>query len=195
MPVRFAGIAVFYTFFAMSVLVSSATSQSDVGKVADKTACYYAPEGFYVQITNAKVLLAGEYTNGLFIMKDSDIKAGRWTLDPRDEIDPTYKFLISRPNRSAGNMGGKIVEIEGKLSAPTGKLFDLTRASFDCDARTLSFKTVDRDGLAFEGEIRFYPKPFFKEQKYYAMSVFLVAQGKSLGKVTMEFPIESVSYE
>jgi len=79
----------------MFVVVPWAPSQSDLRKTADKTACYYAPEGFYVQITNAKVEVSGPWDNNgsLFIMKDSDIKAGRWTLDPRDEVDPTYKFL------------------------------------------------------------------------------------------------------
>ncbi len=176
------------------VTIFNAQGKSDTTKKDAMDKCRELPLGLYGQITNAQIDLAKGYYDPK-IMKEADLKENRWTLDPLDEVDPTYRFLLLRSEAALERKCGDTIAVVGKLASPVGKLFEFREASYNFASRKLRFTTVEREGLVYEAEMQFYPAPVRVGGHYEEGTVKLTATGKELGTVKMEFKFMDMGIE
>ena len=162
--------------------------------------CEGQPAGTFGQVTNVTYKLLPEYEE-IFFNKDSDLRDKRWTLDPLDEVNPTYKFLLEKTEIPRDKKCDVPFAVSGELVAPTGKLFDFKLATYSIVSRKLMFTTIERDGIIYEGDIQFFPAPVevgdrYKEGIWFQYGIAkLKAHGKKFGIATIEFPFAHIGRE
>ena len=183
-------------FLLLFAAVSSGAAQSGDVSRDGNVACEKPPLGLFSQAPKA-LLYPTKELYGPKPMKRSDLRDGRWTLSPLDEVDPLYKFLFSAGGTpEARGKCSDVVEISGKLLSPTGKLFALKDATYDRRSRKLLFVTIERDGIKYDAEIEFYPTAGFSIDGFSPEgTVTLKASGRSFGSARLVFPIISAGYE
>lgn len=154
-------------------------------------ACANYPRGGFRQITGASLDLSPLYVDTLWLNKESDLRDNRWTLDPLDEVDAAYKFLIVPLEKPTMHCASTI-NVAGKLMSPSGKLFDFQKATYDFQKRSFSIKTTERDGIAYEAEVYFHDSPVLVDGIYRSGTVKLKGFGKPLGTVFIHFPFAKI---
>lgn len=157
--------------------------------------CGHEPVGYFRQVTGASVDASPEFYNTFWRNKESDLKDDRWTLNPIEEVDPAYKFLILRPADESADGKCHNVPYTGKLISPTGKVFDFKQATYDYASGTLRIATVERDDVRYEAELRFYAGSIQVGREFHAGNVRLRVLGKIIGKVSWKFPFASAGQE
>lgn len=178
--------AVYGSFILLSFIVSTVAQKSDV-KVHQP--CDQYPLGVYRQITGAKLKLSPYFNNNPSLFtSDADFKAGRWTLNPLDEVDPAYRIVLVR-NTDVAEQETSQTDCHpiGKLVSPTGKLFAFKNAEFNAALRELKFMTIERDGLTYVGKLIFYPQSRPVSGTYEVGTASVTASGKTLGTVEIDF--------
>lgn len=181
----------FFVLFLSLSICTCGLAQTMQDHSKDK--CKQQPIGLFGQVTGASLKLSAEYNNGIHFMNEADLRENRWTLNALDEVDPTYKFLLLRNDAdSIKEKCSDTIVVTGKLASPSGKLFDFKQATYSFTSRKLIFTTVERDGIVYEVEIQFFPEPVHVGGYFQHGFAKLKATGRSLGTVTMEFPIADV---
>ncbi|MBX7061532.1 MAG: hypothetical protein K1X52_07720 [Pyrinomonadaceae bacterium] len=176
---------------AFSLAVIFVICQSGVAQEpASGYACKGQPLGVFRQITGARYDLSPEYDSAQWPNQESDLREGRWTLDPLDRVDPAYKISLYRdPTFTADSRCTTILKVVGKLISPQGLIFAFDSATYDFSVRKLKFRTIERNGVVFEGEIQFFPKPQFVKGGYESGVGKLKILGRQFGVVTIDIHI------
>lgn len=181
------GLLLLSIAFTINPMVSA---QSDSRKAGDKYKCNLQPLGQFRQITGASVALSRDYVETYEVIQESDIAENRWKLGALDEVDPAYQiYLVRNPKYSGKENCDALMDVVGKLIAPTGKVFDLERSTYDVPNRKLKFSTVERDRIKYDGEAQYYGNSkFVKGEEYHIGYTKLKATIKDVGVVLIEFP-------
>lgn len=187
---------VFHILLVSLTSCLSSIAQSNSVITDNNYDCANRPLGLFRQVTGASWRQADMVDETIVVNKESDTKENRWTLVEIDEVDPAYKFYLTRRSTISDKAKcGPRIDVAGKMISPTGKVFDLVQATYDIPERKLKFCTVDREGVGYKGEIQFLPPAVFANRRFRAGTVKLKASGKTLGIVSLEFPITSWNSE
>ncbi len=173
----------FLAIFCIAIpLVSNAWPQ--------RSDCSKAPVGLFEQVTNSSVQLSPKFLDTIWLHDEAELRAGRWTLDPLERVDPTYKLILDRADF---NDRSESFAATGKLVAPNGDIFALGKSTYYCPANKLVFSTVIVNGISYTGEIVFFAEPKVNQNRVVEVgTATITAAGDALGKVTLAFPIASV---
>lgn len=166
-----------------------------VAQSDSKYGCDQQPLGLFRQSTSSTLELSQDYYKNATAKLEPSPKNDRLELDPLDEVDPAYKFYLIRVPNGPVALCGAVMAVTGKFISPTGKVFDLVRATYDIPARRLRFSTVEKEGIKYEAEAEFFAKPEYEKGRFKKGRLKLRASGKGLGVVLIEFSFTSWNFE
>lgn len=105
-----------------------------------------------------------------------------------DEVDPGYKFYLGEPVEILPELVcPMMIHTQGKLVTPSGAAFEFVWAVYDHNNDSLSFRTVKKDGIEYEGEMTF-PAAFAHTDSLVRGQVKMKAKSYTLGEIELDFP-------
>jgi len=108
-----------------------------------------------------------------------------------DEVDPGYRFYLGEPVEILPELVcPMMIHTQGKLVTPSGAAFEFVWAVYDHNNDSLSFRTVKKNGLEYEGEMTF-AAALAHNASLVRGKVKMKARSNTFGEVSLEFPFSA----